>query len=134
MNRRQKGFTFIELLVVITIIGVLTTIGVVNFQGTNQKARDGRRQADLEQIRTALEIARSDSTDNTYPTGLVYLVTNSYLPSMPVDPKSYVYKYSPSADYRTYSLCAHLEKGGVTDACGGVEACGDVCNYEVKNP
>ena len=130
----NKGFTFIELLVAATIIGVLTTIGVVNFQSTNQRARDGKRQADLEQIRTALEIARADSSDNTYPTDLDALVTSQYMPSLPTDPKSFNYKYLPAANYRTYSLCAHLEKGGTSDACGGSEACGDVCNYEVKNP
>lgn len=130
----NKGFTFIELLVVVTIIGVLTTIGVVNFQSTNQRARDGKRQADLEQVRTALEIARSDSEANTYPTDVDALVTGGYMPSLPTDPKNFSYNYSPSADYRTYSLCAHLEKGGTNDYCGGTKACGDICNYQVKNP
>ena len=130
----QRGFTFIELLVAATIIGVLTTIGVVNFQSTNQRARDGKRQADLEQIRTALEIARADSSNNTYKTNLNALVTGGYMPSLPVDPKGFTYKYSPAAGYRTYSLCAHLEKGDVSDGCGGTEACGAVCNYQVKNP
>lgn len=133
-RNEQKGFTFIELLVTTTIIGILTTIGVVNFQSTNQRARDGKRQADLEQVRTALEIARADSSDNTYPTSLSVLATGGYLPTLPTDPKSFSYKYAPSADYRTYSMCAHLEKGGVSDKCGGSEACGGVCNYEVKNP
>lgn len=130
----NKGFTFIELLVAATIIGVLTTIGVVNFQSTNQRARDGKRQADLEQIRTALEIARADSANNTYPTDLNGLVTGSYLPTLPTDPKNFSYSYSPSADYRTYSLCAHLEKGDTSDACGGTQACAAECNYVVKNP
>jgi general secretion pathway protein G len=129
-----KGFTLLELLVVISLIGLLTAIAAVNFQSTNQRARDGKRQADLEQMRTALEIARADSADNTYPTNLNNLVTGSYLPSLPADPKSFSYVYAPAADYRTYSLCAHLEKGDTSDSCGGTEACGDACNYVVKNP
>ena len=44
---RNKGFTLLELLVVISLIGLLTAIGVVNFQATNQRARDGKRQAEL---------------------------------------------------------------------------------------
>ena len=129
-----KGFTLLELLVVISLIGLLISIGMVNFQSTNQKARDGKRQADLEQVRTALEIARADSSDNTYPTDLDALVTGAYMPSLPVDPKGFIYVYAPAADYRTYSLCAHLEKGDASDSCGGTEACGAVCNYQVKNP
>lgn len=132
MNNR--GFTFIELLVAATIIGVLTTIAAVNFQSTNQRARDGKRQADLEQMRTALEIARADSSNNTYPTNLNLLVSGGYIPTLPTDPKSFSYKYSPAAGYRTYSLCAHLEKGDTSDACGGTQACGAECNYVVKNP
>ena len=132
--KKISGFTLLELLVVISLIGLLTAIAAVNFQSTNQRARDGKRQAGLEQIRTALEIARADSVDNTYPTDVDSLVTGSYLPTLPTDPKNFSYKYSPSADYRTYSLCAHLERGDVSDGCGGTEACGDVCNYQVKNP
>ena len=128
------GFTFIELLVAVTIIGVITVIGVVNFQSTNQRARDSKRQADLEQIRTALEIARADSSNNTYPTSLADLVTGSYLPVVPTDPKTYTYVYAPAVNYLTYSLCAHLEKGGVSDGCGGTVACGGICNYAVRNP
>lgn len=131
---KNAGFTLLELLVVISLIGLLTAIAAVNFQSTNQRARDGKRQADLEQMRTALEIARADSANNTYPTDLNGLVTGSYLPTLPTDPKSFGYSYSPSADYRTYSLCAHLEKGDTSDGCGGTEACGDTCNYQVKNP
>ena len=134
LKMKNTGFTFIELLVTVTIIGILTTVGVVNFQATNQRARDGKRQADLEQVRTALEIARADSDDNTYPVNLNALVTGLYIPTVPTDPKTYSYTYSPAADFRTYSLCAHLEKGDASDACGGTEACGGVCNYEVKNP
>jgi len=131
---KTAGFTFIELLVAVTIIGVLTTIAVVSFQSTNQRARDGKRQADLEQIRTALEIARADSSDNTYPTSLDALVTGNYLPTLPIDPKDFSYKYAPAADYRTYSVCAHLEKGDTSDNCGGTLACAGTCNYQVKNP
>ena len=59
--KKISGFTLLELLVVISLIGLLTAIAAVNFQSTNQRARDGKRQADLEQMRTALEIARADS-------------------------------------------------------------------------
>ena len=60
MNKKKQGFTMIELLVVATIIAVLTAIGVVSFSRANIRARDGKRKADLEQLRSALELYRSD--------------------------------------------------------------------------
>ena len=129
------GFTLIELLVVVTIIGLLTSIGVLSYQSTNQKARDGRRQTELEQIRTALEIYRSDV--GTYPTILSDLETG-YIQAVPVDPKAtegYGYYYNPNVlNYYSYSLCAKLELGDGTDLCGGAN-CGTYdCDYQVTNP
>ena len=131
---RNAGFTLIELLVVVAIIGILTSVGILSYRSTNQKARDGRRQAELEQIRTALEIYRSD--ENVYPGALDDLVP-SYMQTLPTDPKTptYTYYYSPNTvDYRTYDLCAYSELGDSDDFCGGSLNCGDVCNYRVTNP
>ncbi len=131
---KTSGFTLLEIIIVMAIIGLLTTLGLASYQSTNKRARDGKRQADLEQMRTALEIARSDSEANTYPATLGELQTGGYL-TVPTDPRKFVYVYVPAGDYRTYSLCAHLEKGDEEmDKCGGTEACGKVCNYEVKSP
>lgn len=57
MNTKQKfGFTLVELLVVITIIGILSTAAVVNLRTAKAKARDARRLSDIAQIRKALEV------------------------------------------------------------------------------
>ena len=133
----MAGFTLIELLVVITIIGVLISVGVLSYQSTNKKARDGRRQSDLEQTRTALEIYRSDN--GFYPDTLGALVPD-YIAKLPIDPKpaDFNYIYSPigiSPSFRSYDLCAHHELGSESDDfCGGGSACGGVCNYKVTNP
>lgn len=52
----NKGFTFIELLVVISIISVLATFAIINFSGAQKKARDGERKSDLRQVQTALSL------------------------------------------------------------------------------
>lgn len=57
---RQKGFTLIELMVVISIIGVLSTIAMTSLNGARAKARDARRKNDLEQISLAMEQYYSD--------------------------------------------------------------------------
>ena len=55
-NPMKKGFTLIELLVAISIIAVLSTIGLVSYQGTQGKARDSVRKQDLNKLATALEL------------------------------------------------------------------------------
>ena len=84
-KNNKKGFTFIEILVVVTIIGILAAIGLVSYQAVNKKSRDGKKKADLEQIRAALEMYRSDSVSGNYPALLTDLET-TYIYSLPSPP------------------------------------------------
>jgi prepilin-type N-terminal cleavage/methylation domain-containing protein len=107
---KNRGFTFIELLVVVTIIMVLTTAGAVSYRQTNAGARDSRRKADLEQIRSALELCRAEN--GAYPATLGTTVVCggiTYLTIVPIDPKDgqsgYTYSYTQGSA-TTYTLCA----------------------------
>lgn len=64
----KKGFTLIELLVVIAIIGILASIMVVSLTNAQKKARDAKRQSELNQLRTALTLYSDDSSTQDYPT------------------------------------------------------------------
>ena len=66
ISRRQKGFTLIELMVVIAIIGLMASTVLVAVQGARAKGRNARRMSDMLQIRNALELYRS-SNNNSYP-------------------------------------------------------------------
>lgn len=53
--REKKGFTLIEMLVVIAIISLLATIVIVSVQKSIQSAKDARRKADIKSLKTAIE-------------------------------------------------------------------------------
>ena len=141
---RRKGFTLIELLVVISIIGILLALSIFGLQGAREGSRDAKRKADLELIRSGLEIYKADC--NAYPIGSSLpsslvgdgstsscAVTNTYIQSVPIDPTdpSRNYRYS-SIDGTTYEICASLEQGTDMIPCGG--SCGETCNYKVISP
>lgn len=58
---KSKGFTLIELLVVVAIIGVLATVVLSSLNSARVKARDARRDADIKNIQTALELYHLDN-------------------------------------------------------------------------
>lgn len=64
--KRQKGFTLVELLIVIIIIGILATLVIVTFTGVQAKARDSKRQTDIEAIDSHLEAFFAENS--YYPT------------------------------------------------------------------
>lgn len=100
---KKKGFTLIELLVVIAVIGMLSSIVLVSLGGVRKKARDARRQADLRQISSAMELAYDDSSaecggEGAYPTSTTALskicpTSGQYLNPFPanVPPNPYVW-------------------------------------------
>lgn len=63
----KSAFTLVELLVVVAIIGILSTLSVVSFNSARQKSRDTRRVSDIRQIQTALEMYAINRPDGLYP-------------------------------------------------------------------
>ena len=94
--QKQKGFTIVELLIVIVVIGILAAITIVAYNGIQQRARDATRTSDIAAIQKALEMYRADNgaypsihTDN-YGRGLSELSTllvPKYVAKIPSDPQ-----------------------------------------------
>ena len=126
----QRGFTLIEIMVVVVIIGVLGAIVVPQFMSRPDQAKVTAAHTDIQAISTALEMYRLDTFN--YPStqqGLEALVTRptgtplarnwnpqGYLKSLPVDPWGTPYQYlnpgSHSAGYDLFSFGADGVQGG----------------------
>jgi general secretion pathway protein G len=131
---KKAGFSLVELLIAATIIALLAGIGVTSYSALTTQSRNSRRKADLENLRSALELYRADN--DYYPADLSTLESDNYLTKLLDDPKSgRDYAYCPTEtapDFSGYSLYASLEgeTGTVTPSCS--ESCGDTdCNYEL---
>ncbi len=123
---RQQGFTLIEVMIVVAILGILATLVVINVAGNTDKALVTATKSDLQAIKTALDLYKLDNY--RYPTteeGLEALVVKpdtarnwpdgGYLPKVPVDKWENAYIYiSPGATgaFDLYSMGADGAEGG----------------------
>jgi general secretion pathway protein G len=126
MLRNKKGFTLIELLVVISLVGILSVMGLGNYKGSQKRARDVNRQSDLNQYRVALE-NYSSNNQGTYPASKDSLIPD-YLPSRlsPNGGGAYTY-YTNNSEYilitctelnnKIYKICSNGKSGMTTTAC-----------------
>jgi len=131
MKTTKPGFTLIELMAVIVIMGILVTIVAVNVAPFLQRANIEKSRADISQITKALELYKFNEL--SYPTtdqGIEALINpptdlkrpflyppDGYIKSLPVDPwgKEYLYLQpgEKSKKYDLYTLGADGIEGGV---------------------
>lgn len=108
----NKGFTLLELLIVIAIIGILTAVTVTSVTVSRGKARDTRRVGDMKEIQIGLALYYD--VNKAYPQSLYTLVdpAQHYLPELPTDPQTgamYEYTASSTTSYKNYCIGVTLE-------------------------
>jgi prepilin-type N-terminal cleavage/methylation domain-containing protein len=123
-NFKQLGFTLIELMVVVAIIGILMAAGILAFTNAQQNARDSRRRADIDAISKALE-QYYQNNDSAYPATASAI--NTYFPagSVPTDPQGGSYDLSLTTS--AFCVCADMEKAGRGNATD--TGTGGACTY-----
>ena len=120
MRKTALGFTLVELLVVISIIGILASMITVSFTSSQKQARDVNRKSDLAQYRSSLE-SYANKNNGLYPiyASKVDPSTNLCTPlglgtTCPEDPKfdgvsAYYYSYITDSGGTQYVLWSKLE-------------------------
>lgn len=103
MWAKQKGFTIVELLIVIVIIGILAAITIVAYNGIQDRARVAAIESDLDNFSKTVEIARMSTSDGNYPTTLtsamnVHVIKEDYMTN-----RNNWY-YCVSTDHTQYAL------------------------------
>lgn len=83
-DRRDSGWTLIELLIVLSIIMILTSMALTQYRNSVLQAREAALKSDLFLMRDAIDQYYADK--GKYPDSLQTLVTEAYLRAIPVDP------------------------------------------------
>lgn len=134
--KKVNAFTLIEILVVATIIIVLTSISIASFSIANKSARDAKRKSDMETIRQAMVLYKTQV--GSYPNANNFtVITNTLIPGYlsqpaPADPGTTDYVGNSSSTSSTFCVCAdvELDKGNSGANCSFSGA----THYCVKQP
>ncbi|MEH6532201.1 MULTISPECIES: type II secretion system major pseudopilin GspG [Photobacterium] len=129
MQRKQRGFTLLEVMVVIVILGVLASLVVPNLLGNKEKADQQKAVTDISALEQSLDMYKLDNS--VYPTtdqGLEALVSKpssspeprnyrdgGYIRRLPNDPWGYEYQYVMPGEHGPidiFSLGADGQEGG----------------------
>jgi len=109
-RKSQKGFTLIELMIVVAIIGILAAIAIPNFLNLKDKAIWGTAKANLDVMRSALAAYAANNDSNKYPSTADYtsfvngILSTAQLPNNSTDAKLLSISYTVSSDLDAFTI------------------------------
>lgn len=140
MRKRQKGFTLIEIMVVVVIIGLLATLVLPRVLGRQEQAQIEKARADIQALSSALKLYKLDNFN--YPStqqGLDALTRKpagdppaknwkkgGYIERLPSDPWGNEYQYLSPGQHGEFDLWSY----GADGKPGGEDAAADITNWE----
>lgn len=121
IRKRENGFTLVELMIVMLIIGVLTAVAIPSFVSSLRAAREAALREDLHIMRDAIDSYTMDK--NKAPQSLDDLVQSGYLKTIPVDPFTHTNDTWQTASDDTY---ADIDQSatGINDVHSGSDETG----------
>lgn len=138
--RRQKGFTLIEIMVVVVIIGLLATLVLPRVLGRQEQAQIEKAKADIQALSSALKLYKLDNYN--YPStqqGLEALrrkpggdppannwKQGGYIERLPTDPWGNHYQYLSPGQHGEYDIWSYGSDGKP----GGQDAAADIGNWD----
>jgi general secretion pathway protein G len=124
----EWGFTLVELMVVILIIGLLATVVIINVMPATDRAAAVKAKADIATLEQGVEMYRLNRL--TYPTGedgLQAVVREGFIKRLPKDPWGNPYRYAaPGRDGRAFDVYSY----GADGREGGEGQDADIGNWE----
>lgn len=136
-KKTQQGFTLLEVLIVIAIIGILVSIGLASYSQAQIKSRDARRRGDLKSIQNAMEQAYAASSDAKYPNSAdcsTLSIGTEYLPAgIPTDPQSGSAYVASTCSASAYCFCAAMESPNSYNSAANCNFSGVKTTYCVGN-
>jgi general secretion pathway protein G len=140
---RDKGFTLIEIMVVVVIIGLLATLVLPRVLGRQEEAFVAKAKSDIRALSSALKLYKLDNFN--YPgtdQGLEALVSQpsgdppaknwkdgGYIERLPTDPWGYAYQYLSPGDKMDFDLWSNGSDGRP----GGAKAAADIANWNLDD-
>ena len=112
LMKKAGGFTLLELMIVIAIIGILATIAQPAFKNAGVKAREAALKENLFNLRSVIDQYYADN--GKYPDALSDLVDKGYLRSIPPDP------FTGKADWNPEFYAGGGDAGDSGDSSGGI--------------
>jgi prepilin-type N-terminal cleavage/methylation domain-containing protein len=130
LKKRNQGFTIVELLIVIVVIGILALLVITTYSGIQQKARNSKRQTDVKSLQTQIEAyfsenghypSRANLNDGAWLTANMKSLDRGAL-SDPSNPSSQALAGAPAAKVYSY---VPLQSDHATDCEADANGCAE---------